>query len=94
MDYFLIHNLATLVTTAVWPDLAKFHHFGKKIHSFAAFGKILDQLWAILSAYLVFGKIFNQLWQRNVCHWVNFLCRKWTNIGEILYPKTDPHRCI
>ena len=50
MDYFLVHNLATLVTTAVWPDLAKFHHFGKKIHSFAAFGKILDQLWAILSA--------------------------------------------
>ena len=38
---------------AVWPDLAKFRHFGKKINFFGHF----------LSNYLVFGKIVNLLWQ-------------------------------
>ena len=38
---------------AVWPDLAKFHHFGK----------IFKVLGNFSRAYLLFGKILNLLWQ-------------------------------
>ena len=50
---------------AVWPDLAKFRHFGKKINFFGHF----------LSNYLVFGKIVNLLWQIFDTFGQNFLVR-------------------
>ena len=37
---------------AVWPDLAKFHHFGKYLKIFGNIFKV----------YLVLGKVFNSLW--------------------------------
>ena len=39
-------------TASVWPDLAKFHRFGKYL-------KIFGNL---LKVYLVLGKVFNSLW--------------------------------
>ena len=54
------HYLNTLKSTmdgwiagAVWPDLVKFHHFGKKLKVFGNF----------LLVYLEFGIIFSILWQ-------------------------------
>ena len=57
----------------VWPDLAKFRHFGKKF----------NRLWQFCMAYLVLGKILNQLLQLNVCYLLNFLCCKWPKLKTL-----------
>ena len=42
----------SLWSCSVWPDLAKFHHFGKYLKIFGNIFKV----------YLVLGKVFNSLW--------------------------------
>ena len=58
----------------VWPDLAKFRHFGKNF-------QVVDQF---LMVYFVFGKnnepTLANLWQ----YWANFHCCKWPNIENNL----------
>ena len=75
LDLFSLKSLAgssssLLNRQTVWPDLAKFRHFGKKF----------NRLWQFCRAYLVLGKILNLLWQNNDCYWANFHCCKWPKL--------------
>ena len=46
----------TLKDIPVWPDLAKFHHFGKILTAYLLVGKMLSLLWQIC---YIFGLIFS-----------------------------------
>ena len=43
-DFF---NFSSSLAISVWPDLAKFHHFGKFSTVYFLFGKMLSLLWQI-----------------------------------------------
>ena len=47
-----IFELLFSITLPVWPDLAKFRHFGKILTVFGIF----------FIPYLIFGKMFDLLW--------------------------------
>ena len=58
---------------AVWPDLAKFRHFGKSFKVFCNFKKL----------YLLLGNILNLLWQI-----FTLLCNFHCHTGPMLYNPT------
>ena len=59
----------SIYSLTVWPDLAKFRHFGSNF----------QKSWTIFqNLYLVFGIILN-LFNKN-CYWAIFHCWKWPNI--------------
>ena len=83
----------------VWPDLAKFHHFGKSLQVFGQFlmvyfltGKMLSPLWQIGN---VFGLIFitanGQILKNIISIWSHWLqCRSrfhlnWISFKRILW---------
>ena len=53
----------------VWPDLAKCHHFGKKIEMFGNIFKL----------YFIFGEVLNPLWHN---FYAFGQCWKWPNIKK------------
>ena len=57
----------------VWPDLVKFHHFGKYLKIFGN----------IFKFYLVLGKVSNLA--QFVCYWANFHNWKWPNIENTIW---------
>ena len=58
---------------SVWPDLAKFRHFGAKLKSLA----ILIRFILYLPKFCTyFGKFY----------WANFQCCEWPNVWEIMQP--------
>ena len=72
-------NLFVLINTwwSVWPDLAKFHHFGKIVRSLASF-------WGLIYYLITFSTYLpcqNISW-----HWANCHFSKWPNIDEIFFP--------
>ena len=62
-----IHNL---IFRTVWPDEAKFCHFGKMLKTF----------WGV---YLIFSTILIQLWQNFIITY-NLHCCKWPIIKQII----------
>ena len=66
---------------AVWPDLAKFCHFGNK-------NKVFGNSWRL---YLVLGKILKLL-RLFFCSWAIVHCCKKPNIEKMILPSghTDP----
>ena len=50
-----IKVVSNLGLVSVWPDLAKFRHFGKLLTAYFLFGKKLNLLWQI---YYITGQIF------------------------------------
>ena len=48
-----LHSAYAQTERPVWPDLAKFRHFGKSLEIFGKF----------LTAYFLFGKMLSILWQ-------------------------------
>ena len=65
-------QIKSFSSQAVWPDLAKFHCFGKYLKIFGSIFKV----------YLVEGKVFYLLWHNLCCYWSYFLCCKWPNIEK------------
>ena len=57
---------------AVWPDLAKFRHFGE----------VLKVIWQFSTLNLVFGKSLNPIRQILYAFWQIFIRRKWPNITK------------
>ena len=69
-----VRNLDLNIASPVWPDLAKFRHFGKMFTVYFLFGKILSQLWQFFySLFLIWQNVEPTL--PNLLHyWANFHC--------------------
>ena len=57
------------VVVSVWPDLAKFRHFGKIIEAIGNFWGFIYFLSKLLPTLAKF-----------ICHWTKLDCCKWTNM--------------
>ena len=64
----------SITLSAVWPDLAKFHHHHH-------FGKYLKIFGNIFLRFIWFWGKFSTL----VCYWANFNCWKWRNIENTIW---------
>ena len=81
---------------SVWPDLAKFHHFGKLLKDF---GNIWRAYLVLATLWTHFGKIMYGIgqsfivvngpnWKHKLAiwsHWFVCVCRTWMGGGESLW---------